>query len=257
MTPLPPDLAGRLERYHWTRIEAGESGGSVHRLAATGLPTLYLKEGGGTVAEAITDEMARLTWLEGRVAVPELVHFVRADGHAWLLTTALRGATIDSLAGQGDVSALVEPVAAFLRVFHALPVEECPFDASAPVRLSAARAAMGAGSVDTDDFDDEHRGWTAGQVWERMMALRPVRFGRVVTHGDFSFGNILVEDGRVTGCIDMSRAGVADPYQDLAICWANWEEVEGGLGDRFLAAYGVDEVDRDRLAFHLCLDEFF
>ena len=257
MTPMPPDLLARLGPYGSTRVEAGESGGTVHRLAATGLRTLFLKEGGGVVAEAITDEMARLAWLAGRVAVPELVQFVRADGPAWLLTTAVSGETTEVQAKRGDVSALVEPMAAFLRALHALPVDECPFDSSAPVRLAAARSAMAAGSVDADDFDDEHRGWTPEQVWERMMALRPAGFGRVVTHGDFSLGNLLVENGRVTGCIDVGRTGVADPYQDLAICWANWEEIDAGLGERFLAAYGLETVDRDRLAFHLCLDEFF
>ena len=89
------------------------------------------------------------------------------------------------------------------------------------------------------------------------MRLRPARFGRVVTHGDFSPGNVLVVDDAVTGCIDVGRVGLADPYQDLAILWANLEELGAGLGDRVLHAYGIASPDRDRLAFHLCLDEIF
>lgn len=252
---IPPALDG----YRATRILAGESGGTVDRFDAVGRGSFYLKQGEGEIAEAITDEMARLVWLRGRVAVPELVQFVRSPDMAWLLTTAMAGDTIDTLveADPGCLAALLPSLAAFLRTLHALPIEQCPFNAGAPVRLAAARARLDAGVIDTGDFGDEHNGWTAYQVWDEMATLRPTVFERVVTHGDFSLGNLLVEAGRVTGMIDVGRVGVADPYQDLAILWHNLEEFGAGLGDRFLAEYDIDRPDRARLAFHLCLDEFF
>ena len=251
----PPSLDG----YAATLVLAGESGGVVERLDAPGRAPLHLKRGEGTVADDITDEMARLVWLRGRVAVPAVVHFARTADAAWLLATAIEGDSVDaSIAGDPDcLPGLIAPLAACLRAIHALPVEPCPFEAGAAVRLAAAQARLDAGLVDTDDFGDNHQGWTARQVWDEMTALRPSRFERVVTHGDFSLGNVLVKDGQVTGIIDVGRLGVADPYQDLAIVWHNLEEFGAGLGDRFLAAYGIDAPDRTRLAFHLCLDEFF
>ncbi len=251
----PPALDG----YRATRVLAGESGGTVDRLDASGRGSLYLKRGEGRIADAITDEMARLVWLRERIAVPEVVHFARSAGAAWLLTTAIDGATVDALVEDDPtcLPALLAPLAGFLRSLHTLPVERCPFDAGAPVRLAAARAHLDAGLVDTDDFGAEHAGWSAEQVWDAMAALRPATFARVVTHGDFSLGNVLVKEGRIAGTIDVGRAGVADPYQDLAILWHNLEEFGAGLGDRFLVHYGIDRPDRARLAFHLCLDEFF
>ena len=136
MIPTPL-LAG----YRATRVLAGESGGTVERLDAKGEPTLYLKQGTGRIAEDIADEAARLGWLAGRLEVPTIRHFARTADEASLLTTttAMPGETIDTVieAAPERLPDLIAPLAAFLRPLHALPVDECPFDAGAP-RLVAA-----------------------------------------------------------------------------------------------------------------------
>jgi aminoglycoside 3'-phosphotransferase-1 len=116
---------------------------------------------------------------------------------------------------------------------------------------------MEAGLVDTTDFDEQRRGWTAHQVWSAMKATQPTRFGQVVTHGDFSLDNIFLKGTQVTGVLDVGRLGIADPYQDLAILWNCLDEFGKDLQQEMLSAYGVTRLDRRRLDFHLCLDEFF
>jgi aminoglycoside phosphotransferase len=64
-------------------------------------------------------------------------------------------------------------------------------------------------------------------------------------------------DGRVTGCIDVGRAGAADRYQDLAMLWNCLADFGGELQRELFHAYGTGEPDARRLRFHLCLDEFF
>lgn len=137
---LPPDLAAIIGSARWRREDSGESGGAVFRLE-DGRGARYLKHGVGAVAEAITDEMVRLRWLDGRIAVPRLLHFARTGDAAWLLSSAM--------------------------------------------------------------------------------------------------------------------AGVADPYQDVAIMWDNLAEFGEAAQAGFLAGYGIADLDRDRLRFHRCLDEFF
>ena len=38
-------------------------------------------------------------------------------------------------------------------------------------------------------------------------------------HGDFCLPNIFADDSGLTGLIDLGRAGVADKWQDIAICY--------------------------------------
>lgn len=258
--PLPPPLADTLAGYRWTRDAAGESGGAVFRLDRAGAPSLFLKAGEGRVADDIADEAARLRWLAGRVPTAALVHFAATATGAWLVTRAVPGRSADEWIADdpGRLAMLVPALAAFLRRLHALPVADCPFDAGPARRMAAARANLLAGRIDMDDVDDEHRGWTPERLWDKLVALAPDTIDPVVTHGDFSLGNILFDAaGDVTGCIDLGRLGVADRYQDLAILWQNLSEFGDDLPARFLRAYGIAAADERRLAFHRCLDEFF
>lgn len=254
MIPLPPSLESFVVGREWVADTIGESGGQVFRIGADA----WLKYGAGRTARDIVDEHARLCWLQGRIAVPRVLHFSATEDAAWLLSSALPGRMAQDWLEEspGDRERIVAAIAAFLRTLHAIPVADCPFDASHPVRLAEARRNIDAGRVQEDEFDDERDGWTAEQVWEAIHRPMPARFERVVTHGDYSTGNIFLDDDlRVTGVIDLGRVGVADPYQDLAILWNNLEEY--GLGRRLLESFGIAEPDETRLRFHLMLDELF
>ena len=260
MQRLPLDISAALDGYAWERDAVGESGGAGYRLhGKADAPALFLKYGKGTVADDIGDEMARLRWLGAWLPVPAVVQFTRTPDEAWLLMTAVPGeSAYRVLQAQPEKrSAAVTALARFLRRMHAIPVDACPFNSSHAYRLAHARARIDAGEVDEDDFDDERAGWTAAQVWDAIQALLPLAPDPVVTHGDYSLDNLLMADGEVSGCIDVGRAGIADRYQDLAIAWNCLGEFGAPLQASFLEQYGVTELDRRRLQFHLLLDELF
>jgi aminoglycoside 3'-phosphotransferase-1 len=255
---LPASLAPLVQGYEWFRNTVGEAGAAVYRLHKAGAPALYLKHGRGAVAGDLIDEMVRLRWLASHIPVPEVRHFLAARDESWLLMTALPGKTAyQLLAEPHGAPAVIDAVAGFLRRLHAIPAEHCPFNADHRLRLAQARDRIDAGLVDTDDFDAARAGWTAEQVWDEMLLLLPLSPDPVVTHGDFSLDNILIEQGRIAGLIDVGRAGVADRYQDLAILCNCLDEFDEGLGPRFFAAYGIPAPDERKLRFHLALDECF
>lgn len=258
--PVPADIARHLDGYRWARDLVGESGGAVYRLHGhAGAPDLFLKHGSGAVADDITDEMTRLLWLARYVAVPEVRQFVRGSSDAWLLMTAIPGKTAWQLMAAHPERRLVvvDRLAHFLRQIHAIPVDQCPFTSTHVHRLAAARVRIDAGLVDEDGFDAPRQGWSAVAVWEALQDLVPLASDPVVTHGDYSLDNILVGDGEEIACIDAGRVGIADRYQDLAIAWNCMGEFGVAYQARFLAQYGVADLDRNKLDFHLMLDELF
>ncbi|WP_426172205.1 APH(3')-I family aminoglycoside O-phosphotransferase [Pseudoduganella sp. R-31] len=257
---LPPSIPAELEGYEWVPNTVGQSGGAVYRLCGKeGAPDMFLKYGEGVLADDISDEMARLRWLGGHVPVPKVVHFVRTSNEAWLLMSEVPGeSAYQVMASCPDHRiAIVDAIAKFLRRLHAIPIGDCPFTSNHEYRLLRARARIDANLVDEDDFDEDREGWTAEQVWGAMQSLLPLAPDPVVTHGDFSLDNILLQDGKVVGCIDAGRAGIADRYQDLAIAWNCLGEFGTPLQRRFLAQYGVHDPDPSKLQFHLMLDELF
>lgn len=256
---VPIGLAALVKGYNWARDTIGEAGAAVYRLSAFGRPTLYLKHGTNAVACDVTDEMTRLEWLGRYLPVPRVLHYTASPGEAWLLMTALIGRTAyqcltdDAKRREEIVLAITE----FLRTLHALPVDTCPYNSGHLLRLSEAEYRLEADEVDTDDFDDHHKGWTARQVWEAVNVHLPADVDRVVTHGDYSLDNILLDGGLVVGCIDVGRLGSADRYQDLAILSNCLGEFDHGLQELMWHTYGIAEPDRAKIAFHLRLDEMF
>lgn len=257
---LPAGIAEDLRGYSWARDLIGEAGAAVYRLHGKhGAPELYLKYGYGAVADAIVEELVRLRWLANYISVPTVMQFIYAKEEAWLLTTALPGETAYHalVARPADRLAVVEAVASFLRQIHAIPIGECPFKSDHSIRLGLARRRINDGLVDEKDFDQKRQGWTAQQVWQSLMERLSFTPDPVVTHGDFSLNNLLIENGVVAGCIDVGRAGIADRYQDLAILWNCLGDFGSPLQDRLMMSYGLTALDNSKLQFHLMLDELF
>lgn len=255
---IPASMAGLVAGEDLELISGGRSGCQVFRLRGGPLDG-YLKHGAGASAQEVTDEIVRLRWLANHVSVPELVRFECSQNEAWLLTTALPGQTCFEALREHpqDRLTILDGVASYLQTLHAIPVESCPFNSDHFLRIHQARRRMEQGLVSLDDVDADHAGWSVDRLWQEMIARLPFAPDPVVTHGDFTLDNVIVNGTKVVGCIDVGRAGVADRYQDLALLWNYLEEFGEAARERFLSAYGISALDTDKLAFHLELDEFF
>lgn len=241
-------------------VAIGESGCETLRLdGADGQPHAYLKRGRGALSDAIADEMVRLRWMRLHLPVPRIIQFVANADESWLVTEPILGKSARQHLDEGSVSkdAIVDALASFMRRIHSLPQAECPYDARLPRRLIEARVRIEAEAVDVEDFDEERQGWSAEDVWAALQRTLPQSLDPVFTHGDFSLDNILLDGANVTGCIDVGGAGVADRYQDIAICWSDLAVYGAGLQARFLESYGVGDGDRGKLDFYQLLNELF
>lgn len=58
----------------------------------------------------------------------------------------------------------------------------------------------------------------AMEVWEKAISSEWNK-DAIWIHGDFSAGNILVKDGKLTAVIDFGGMGIGDPACDLVIAW--------------------------------------
>ena len=251
---IPAALRDRLTGYREETVTLGCSGDLVLRLTRTGDRDLFLKVSSSDAA-ALVDEARRLRWLGRYLPVPQVIVEGREGDQAWLLTTACPGVPAQLVAM--DPQWVVQELARGLRWFHALPVDECPFDARLDVRLREAKQRLDAGLVDEADFDPERQGLAAADLYPMLLRDRPASEDLVVTHGDTCLPNILLTESGVAGFVDVGRAGIADRYQDLALAARS---IRYNLGEAlvplFFKAYGVSQ-DAARVAYYQLLDEFF
>ncbi|GAA1871302.1 APH(3') family aminoglycoside O-phosphotransferase [Asanoa iriomotensis] len=223
----------------WLPVRTGKSGAQVWRSTDA-----YRKHGDPT---EIAAEAARLTWLAAQgFPCPEVL-----DHEPGRLTTrALPGHPAP--AGSPAVAAAIGEL---LRTLHDLPPATCPFDHRLAITVAHAEANARAERIELTDLDAGRTGWSAAQLLAELHATRPqAPEDLVVGHGDPCLPNILFDDQlRPTGVVDVSRLGIADRHNDLAIATRS----KTTDAEPLLRAYGLPHPDPAKIAFYRLLDEFF
>jgi len=253
---LPPRLATSLAGYSWQRIAIGESRADVYRLNQPGQPDLILKTITRDPLFSLAGETARLRWLRGRAPVPAVIDFAQDPVRDFLLMQALPGT--DAATADLPTAMVVDRLADALRRLHAVPVDDCPFRHSIDDCVAEAKARLDAGQVDVTNLDPANLGRDPADLYTEMLATRPASETAVFTHGDFCLPNVMVAGGQLSGFIDLGRAGIGDPYRDLALIGRSLaRNLAADWTGRFFARYGLAAPDAARLKYFRLLDEFF
>ena len=245
-----------ISGYTPRRIHIGQSAAKVFRLDAENKDSLYLKIAPRTTAHSLLREKTRLEWLVNRLPAPEILSFAEDENTDYLLLSAISGvdASDDSL--KTDIPRIIEQSVEGLKMIHALPIENCPFDERIDYKIELAKKLMENNLVDEDDFDESRRGRTAEDLFRELIENKPAVEDLVFTHGDYCTPNIIFEKGRLKGFVDWGNAGVADRYQDIALLTRS---VVHNFGSEYepsvFKIYGVDP-DRKKIYFYRLLDEF-
>jgi len=254
----PESIRKLVDSSELAAVEIGCSKSDVFRVNRAGL-AMYLKIQSADEVPSFGHEAAILEWLRGWLPVPEALEFFSGIENEYLLMTEISGLNcVDAMAsmGHGQISARL---AEGLRMVHAVDVSACPFDERIAEKLKNARYNVEHGLVDEDDFDPERLGViTAKEILAQLESARPTETDLVFNHGDYCLPNIILKGGGIRGFIDLSRAGVADRYNDLAIASRS---IRYNLGaqfeDLFFEYYGLDEVDAEKIAYYRMMDELF
>lgn len=95
-------------------------------------------------------------------------------------------------------------------------------------------------------------------MYASLEERRPDEQELVFTHGDYYLPNILLQGKRISGFIDLDRAGIADRYNDLAIASRSIAYNLGADYEQcFFLAYGIENVDEEKIEYYRMMDELF
>jgi aminoglycoside phosphotransferase (APT) family kinase protein len=204
-------LSGGASRQTW-RFEAGGRPLIVQCDRATGLDTRP-----GMQVEAV---LLRLAASAG-VPVAGVVASGGADGPLglpFLVTELVEGETIARRLLRDDEFAEARRVVTHqagraLAAIHSMPLDAVEADLSDGDPVAGSKALL--------DIFDPHPAFELGVRW--LEQNRPTPHGRVVVHGDFRTGNLVVGPDGLRAVLDWELAHVGDPAEDLGwFCGRAW-----------------------------------
>lgn len=218
---------------------------------------MYLKIAGRDNGD-LAAECDVLRWINGRLPAPTVEWYGYSESQNFLLTSEVWGVDAAQCSLLTNPERLVGLLAEGLRRIHSVPADDCPFNQRLAVKIEAGRVRTENGLVDETDFDAERLGCTARDLYSELLRARPAQEDVVFTHGDYCFPNVIIAHAVVSGFVDWGRAGIADRYQDLALCARS---IADNLGPEWVPAffghYGLAIIDNPKLNFYQLLDEFF
>jgi len=198
----------------------------------------------------ITLEVALLEWCETRLPVPRVLR----TEPGFVAMSLLPGVDLTEVSIDHAVAVIHEA----LRLIHSVPVEGCVFQACWAARLKQAEGRILAGLVDETDFDAANRGRTAADILSELVSLPVPPDVACFTHGDACLPNFLTDGKRLTGIVDIGRAGVTHPAQDWALALRSMQDNLGAEAERLLRQHlPANCADEDLLRQFRLLDELF
>ncbi len=215
------------------------------------------------------NEVQMLSWLKGKIPVPNIIEHISENECSYLLMSKCKGKMACDPYYMSQPKKLVALLAEALHKLWSVDVSKCPCRWSLQRRLEIAEDNVALNLVDIDDAqpdtfgpkgfrDPEHLlHWLKDNQPEQEQAL---------SHGDFCLPNIFLSDSGVTEFIDLGKSGIADPWQDIALCCRTLENNYCGMydGNRYTGynqqllfdVLGI-QPDPERIRYYILLDELF
>ena len=202
--------------------------------------------------------------------VPKIIVAEAHDGYNFLLMTKLSGEMSCSYANLKNIESTVIALAKGLKMLWGVDVANCPCVNSVHEKLIQARYNIDNNLVDVEDFNPETfttEGFTdISGLYEYLEQNRPAE-DLVFSHGDFCLPNIFVSGENVTGFVDWGNGGIADRWQDIALCVRSLKHnyIEDGLYNEndyqkyrqlFFHELGI-VPNEEKIRYFILMDELF
>lgn len=263
---LPCAIRGRIgdRQYHCDRV-----GMSASQVICFDDMVLKIEKTG----EEPDREREMLEWLNGKLPVPKILHFEKENGYNYLLMSRAEGVMSCAEEYMEKPELLVKLLAEGLKLLWSVDTKSCPCKNGLDEKLRFAAELVAQGLCDTEHVEADTYGENGfrdpAELLDWLEKHRPQE-DLVFSHGDYCLPNLFLKDGKVSGFIDLGRSGVADRYQDIALCYRSlMHNYSGRYGGKVYAkshpgfrpeslfeALGM-EPDWEKIRYYILLDELF
>jgi kanamycin kinase/aminoglycoside 3'-phosphotransferase-3 len=251
---LPKLIQTNIKDMTFIKDEVGCSEASVYCFK-NDERTLYLKI--EKINQEFEHEQKVMHWLQEKLPVPKIIAQLRECNYDYLIMTEVPGEMACSEIYLNNPEELVRLLAEGIKMLQAVDILSCPFDLSLRNKLNTARERIEQNKIDTSDWEDNTLFKSPKELYDYLLTNQPDE-ELVFSHGDYCLPNVIFQDRKISGFIDLGRAGVADKWQDIALCVRSLEHNLGNNGyiDLFFEYLGI-KPDYEKIRYYILLDELF
>lgn len=164
---------------------------------------------------------------------------------------------------------LLALLAKALKMLWSVDISDCPRNRDIDAELQEAKYRIENNLVDLDNVEPTtfgEGGFKNPQALLEWLEENRPDYEPVLSHGDFCLPNIFIEDGKISGFIDLGDTGIGDKWRDIALCYRSLQHnFDGSFGGKVYPDFNPDmlfdalgiEPNREKLRYYILLDELF
>lgn len=211
------------------------------------------------------NEVKMMKWLRNIVPVPELIAAETENDTSFILMSKIKGKMLCDEVFTNNPEKLLSLLSDGLKQLWSIDIKNCPCNNTLDFKLAAARFNVENGLVDIDNTEPEtfcENGFQSPEELLKWLEENKPKEELTLTHGDFSLQNIFAENDKISGFIDLGKAGIADKWQDIAICYRSLKHIFSSKrndkfhSDMLFEKLGI-EKNEEKLKYYILLDELF
>lgn len=187
----------------------------------------------------------------------KVVEYISADKD-YLVTEKIVGEDCISEKYLDNPTKLCDTLAENLRLLHSIDYQDCPITNHTESYLARAESNFMSGNYDKTHFPDSFGYRSAEEAREVILANSMLLKCDTLLDGDYCLPNIVLNDWKLSGFIDVGNGGVGDKHVD--IFWAIWTLFynlkTNAYCERFIDAYGRDKISNDALRLVAAIEVF-
>lgn len=193
-----------------------------------------------------------------KIGLSSKVLYYISEENDFMVTEKIKGDDCISLQYLNQPERLCDTLAECLLQLHSLDFSDCPIQNHTQLYLARAEENYRTGNYDKSHFPDSFGYTCEKEAWEYIEKFKHLLKTDTILHGDYCLPNIILDNWKFSGFIDLDNAGIGDKHVD--IFWAIWSLKfnlkTNKYTERFLKEYGYDKVDPDILKLIAAIEVF-
>ena len=179
----------------------------------------------------------------------EVLYYGTSHGKDYMLSRRIQGEDCTYPAYLAEPKKLCDLIALLLRKLHEIDGKACPVQDRIGTYVESVKHGLDKSSYESDLFKGI---WEFNSFSDAKRAAEegiPMLKKEVLIHGDYCLPNIILNNRKFSGYIDLDCGGIGDRHID--VLWGIWT-LNYNLGtieytNRFIDAYGRDMIEPEKL----------